>query len=85
MHLVGMAFFLFSSPLLSSPLFANIHLSDLREGVTDESLCALASAGCGENLTELALLFEGFVLVCRLLLCGSRKRSGSGSIVCVCL
>ena len=72
------------SPLLSSPLLF-CKRAALGEGVTDEGLRALASAGCGENLTELALLFEGFVLVCRLLLCGSRKRSGSGSIVCVCL
>ena len=34
------------------------HPADLREGVTDDGLRALASAGCGEKLTELTLWSE---------------------------
>lgn len=40
------------SPLLP-PLFCD--RADLKEGVTDEGLRSLASAGCGGNLKSLAL------------------------------
>ena len=43
----------------------------LKEGVTDEGLRALASAGCGEKLTSLALWSECCcVPVCGLMVCG---------------
>ena len=52
----------FSSLLPSSPFFAK--RTALEEGVTDEGLRALASAGCGEKLTSLILWGEcSFVLV----------------------
>ena len=35
------------------------HFADLKEGFTDEGLRALASAGCGTNLTSLTLHCEG--------------------------
>ena len=43
----------FSFLFLSSPCF--YQRADLRGGVTDEGLCALASAGCGGKLTLLHL------------------------------
>ena len=44
----------------------------LKEGVTDEGLRALASAGCGEKLTSLALWSECCcVPVCDLMACES--------------
>ena len=43
------------SPLLSSCLLAFCQRADLKEGVTDSGLRALASAGCGEKLTSLTL------------------------------
>ena len=45
--------------LLPSPLLAFFcKRAGLGEGVTDEGLRALASAGCGENLTKLDLSCE---------------------------
>ena len=35
----------------------------LTDGVTDAGLCALAKAGCGENLTSLTLEGEGLCLL----------------------
>ena len=59
----------------------------LKEGVTDEGLRALASAGRGEKLTSLALWSECCcVPVCDLMACESGSRSGSGvPDVCCCL
>ena len=59
----------FSSLVHLSPCFCQ--LSDLKKGVTDEGLRALASAGCGEKLTSLHLECECCcVPVCDLTVCG---------------
>ena len=73
----------FSFLFLSSPCF--FKRADLEEGVTDSGLRALASAGCGENLTSLTLFSECCcVPVCELMFCESG--SGSvGSVGCVLL
>ena len=57
------------SPLLSS--FCNA--AGLEEGVTDEALRSLSSAGCGKKLTSLSLEGECCccVLVSHLVVCGS--------------
>ena len=56
----------------------------LKEGATDEGLRALASAGCGEKLTSLALWSECCcVPVCDLMVFGSG--SGRGRAGCVLL
>ena len=44
------------SPL--SPLLFFLQRAGLEEGVTDEGLRALASAGCGKKLTSLSLVGE---------------------------
>ena len=68
-----------------SPLFSSLLLFCERAdlwAVTDEGLCALASAGCGEKLTSLHLSCECCsILVSRLMVCGS----GSVSVGCVCV
>ena len=62
----------FSSPVLLSPFCKR---AGLKEGVTDEGLRALASAGCGENLMSLTLRCECCcVPVCELMVC----RNGRG-------
>ena len=72
----------FSSLALLSPCLCE--RADLKEGVTDEGLRALASAGCGEKLTLLSLRSECcFLLVCDLMVCG--RGSGSGRVGCVLL
>ena len=50
------------SPLLPSCPLAFAKRADLKEGVTDEGLRALASAGCGKKLTSLSL--EGECCCC---------------------
>ena len=43
------------SPLLPSCPLAFAKRADLKEGVTDDGLRALASVGCGKQLTSLTL------------------------------
>ena len=68
------------SPVLLSPCFWK--RADLKRGVTDSGLRALASAGCGEKLTSLTLFCEFCcVPVCELMVDGN----GRGHAGCVLL